>query len=62
MVEKQSCDAEFSFKGNILPCYLDKRHKGDHVSYGCGNTKEQTWEFTWRQDQSGLKVESENEL
>lgn len=59
MVKKKTCDTQFFFDKDAsgFGCDLDKGHRGVHVAKGCMET--QNWEFSWTQEQFGLKVEKE---
>ena len=60
MPGKQICFATFNFAPPLFFCELDRGHRGDHKATGC--VKNRNWRLSWRQEQSGLKVESEGEV
>ncbi len=56
--EHRVCLDTFNYASTMFFCVLNKGHRGDHKDKGY--KEGQSWQMLWSQEQSGLKVESEN--
>ena len=63
MLDKwERCGIECGIGNVTFVCHLKKEHRGDHKAKGLQHfLRKVNWAFSWTQDQSGLKAESENE-